>query len=294
MNSQLQDFLAYMLDIKRASANTIASYRNDLTKLVRHLEQQNINDVAKISETSINSYVLSLEREGMSPATVSRNIASIKAFVFYLIKKGKLHEDPSERIKPPKVEKKLPHTLTTEQIDGLLEQPDKNSKKGIRDKAMLELLYATGLRVSELISVHYEDINLKNKYIRCYSANKERIIPFGNKAKQALETYFQNVRTELLGKMNSNICFTNLSGEPMSRQGFWKIIKSYGKSAGIQGEITPQILRHSFAVHMMENGADIRSVQELLGYSDVTSTQVYLQSRKGKIRDVYESAHPRA
>lgn len=294
MNSQLQDFLAYMIDIKRASANTIASYRNDLTKLVRHLEQQNINDVAKISETSINSYVLSLEREGMSPATVSRNIASIKAFVFYLIKKGKLHEDPSERIKPPKVEKKLPHTLTMEQIDGLLEQPDKNSKKGIRDKAMLELLYATGLRVSELISVHYEDINLKNKYIKCYSSNKERIIPFGNKAKQALETYFQNVRTELLGKMDSNICFTNLSGEPMSRQGFWKIIKSYGKSAGIQGEITPQILRHSFAVHMMENGADIRSVQELLGYSDVTSTQVYLQSRKGKIRDVYESAHPRA
>ncbi len=294
MNIALQDFLAYMADVKKASANTISSYRNDLTKLIRHLEQQNISEIERVSETSLNSYILAMEREGMSPATVSRNIASMKAFIFFLIRKGKLHGDPSERIKAPKVEKKLPHTLTPDQVNGLLEQPDKESRKGIRDRAMLELLYATGLRVSELISVNYEDINLKNKYIRCNSSNKERIIPFGNKAKQALEAYFQKVRAELLGRIDSNICFTNLSGEPMSRQGFWKIIKSYGRSAGIEAEITPQVLRHSFAVHMMENGADIRSVQELLGYSDVTSTQVYLQAKKGKIRDVYENTHPRA
>jgi integrase/recombinase XerD len=294
MNTALQDFLIYMSLVKKASANTIASYRNDLTKLIRHLDQQNIVEVSKISETSINSYILSMEREGMSPATVSRNIAAIKAFIFFLIRKGILHEDPTERIRSPKVEKKPPHTLSLEQINGLLEQPNNNSKKGIRDKAMLELLYATGIRVTELISINMEDVNLKNKYIRCNSTNKERIIPFGNKAKQALEIYFQKVRSEILGKMESNVCFTNLSGEPMSRQGFWKIIKSYGKSAGIEDEITPQILRHSFAVHMMENGADIKSVQELLGYSDVTSTQVYMQARKGKIRDVYESTHPRA
>ncbi len=294
MNIVLQEFLNYMSEIKKASQNTISSYRNDLTKLLKHLNQQGITDVEKISETSINSYVLTLEREGMSPATVSRNIASIKALMFYLIRKGLLRNDPSERIKPPKVEKKLPHTLSMEQINGLLEQPDKETKKGIRDKAMLELLYATGLRVSELISIQYEDINLKNKYIRCNNTYKERIIPFGNKAKQALEAYFQSVRSELIGKLESNVCFTNLSGEPMSRQGFWKIIKSYGKAAGIEDEITPQILRHSFAVHMMENGADIRSVQELLGYSDVTSTQIYLQAKKGKIRDVYENTHPRA
>lgn len=294
MNIVLQDFLIYMSEIKKASQNTISSYRNDLTKLMKHLEQQGVTDIEKIKETSINSYVLTLEREGKSPATVSRNIASIKAFMYFLIRKGILREDPSERIKPPKVEKKLPQTLSMEQINGLLEQPDKETKKGIRDKAMLELLYATGLRVSELISIQYDDINIKNKYIRCNNSYKERIIPFGNKAKQALEAYFQGVRAELIGKLDSNTCFTNLSGEPMSRQGFWKIIKSYGKAAGIQDEITPQILRHSFAVHMMENGADIRSVQELLGYSDVTSTQIYLQAKKGKIRDVYENTHPRA
>jgi integrase/recombinase XerD len=294
MKMVLQDFLTYMSEVKKASINTIMSYRNDLTKLLSHLEKQNITNAEKISETSLNSYVLTMEREGMSPATVSRNIASIKAFIFYLIKKGSIHEDPTERMRAPKVEKKPPHTLTVDQVSGLLEQPSSESKKGIRDKAMLELLYATGIRVSELISIQLDDVNLKNKYITCTNSNKERIVPFGNMAKKALETYFQKVRTELLGKIESNICFTNLSGEPMSRQGFWKIIKSYGKIAGIQAEITPQILRHSFAVHMMENGADIHSVQELLGHSDVTTTQVYMQARKGKIRDVYEVTHPRA
>lgn len=294
MNRELQEFLSYMSEVKKASANTISSYRNDLTKLIKYLELQNIAEVEKISETSINSYVLSMEREGMSPATVSRNIASIKAFIFFMIRKGRIQEDPTERIHAPKVEKKIPHSLTLEQVSGLMEQPDSESKKGIRDKAMLELLYATGIRVTELINIQLEDINLKNKYIRCSNSTKERIIPFGNKAKQALETYFLKVRSELLGKMESNVCFTNLSGEPMTRQGFWKIIKCYGKSAGIQDEITPQVLRHSFAVHMMDNGADIRSVQELLGYSEVTGTQIYMQGRKGKIRDVYESTHPRA
>ncbi len=294
MKTALKDFLTYMSEVKKASLNTVMSYQNDLTKLLKHLESQNITETDKISETSLNSYVLTMEREGMSPATVSRNIASIKAFIFYLIKKGSLHEDPTERIRAPKVEKKPPHTLTMEQVNGLLEQPSKESKKGIRDKAMLELLYATGIRVTELISIKFEDVNLKSKYIRCCNSNKERVVPFGNMAKLALEAYFVKVRTELLGKVESNICFTNLSGEPMSRQGFWKIIKSYGKAAGIQSEITPQILRHSFAVHMMENGADIHSVQELLGHSDIATTQVYMQTRKGKIRDVYEGTHPRA
>lgn len=294
MKTALKDFLTYMSEVKKASLNTVMSYQNDLTKLLKHLESQNITETDKISETSLNSYVLTMEREGMSPATVSRNIASIKAFIFYLIKKGSLHGDPTERIRAPKVEKKPPHTLTMEQVNGLLEQPSKESKKGIRDKAMLELLYATGIRVTELISIKFEDVNLKSKYIRCCNSNKERVVPFGNMAKLALEAYFVKVRTELLGKVESNICFTNLSGEPMSRQGFWKIIKSYGKAAGIQSEITPQILRHSFAVHMMENGADIHSVQELLGHSDIATTQVYMQTRKGKIRDVYEGTHPRA
>ncbi|MGB8453771.1 MAG: tyrosine recombinase [Anaerocolumna sp.] len=294
MKAALQDFITYMSEVKKASINTIMSYQNDLTKLIRHLDNQNITDAGKISETSLNSYILNMEREGMSPATVSRNIASMKAFILYLIKKGKLQDDPTERMHAPKVEKKPPHTLSTEQINGLLEQPNTDTLKGIRDKAMLELLYATGIRVSELISITLEDINLKNRFLKCCHSSKERIIPFGNMAKQALENYFQKARTELIGKLDTNICFTNLSGEPMSRQGFWKIIKSYGKNAGIQDDITPQILRNSFAVHMIDNGADIQSIQELLGHSDVTTTQVYMQGRNRKVRDIYAQAHPRA
>lgn len=294
MKATLQDFITYMSEVKKASINTIMSYQNDLTKLMKHLDQQNITDAGKISETSLNSYVLTMEREGMSPATVSRNIASIKAFVFYLIKKGKLLDDPTERMKAPKVEKKPPHTLSMEQVNDLLEQPNLSTVKGIRDKAMLELLYATGIRVTELISLRAQDINLKNKFILCFGNNKERMIPFGSMAKQALENYLLKARNELIGNANTDICFTNLSGEPMTRQGFWKIIKSYGRMAGINAEITPQILRHSFALHMMENGADIRSVQELLGHSDAQTTQIYLQSRTKKVRDVYIGSHPRA
>ncbi len=294
MKTALQDFITYMSEVKKASVNTIMSYQNDLTKLIRHLADQNITDAGKISETSLNSYILSMEREGMSPATVSRNIASIKAFIFYLIKKGRLHDDPSERMRPPRIERKPPHTLSTDQVNGLLEQPDTDTVKGLRDKAMLELLYATGIRVSELIAIRLEDINLKNRFIKCCNSSKERMIPFGNMAKQALENYFLRARAELVGKFETNVCFTNLSGGSMSRQGFWKIIKSYGKIAGIQDEITPQVLRNSFAIHMIENGADIRCIQELLGHSDVSTTQAYMQTRTRKLREVYMETHPRA
>jgi integrase/recombinase XerD len=294
MKTVLQDFITYMSEVKKASVNTVMSYQNDLIKLIRHLDNQNITEAGKISETSLNSYILNMEREGKSPATVSRNIASIKAFILYLIKKGQLKEDPTERMHAPKVEKKPPHTLSLDQVNGLLEQPDTDTVKGIRDKAMLELLYATGIRVSELISIKLEDINLKNRFIKCCNSSKERIIPFGNMAKQALEVYIQKARAELVDKIDTSICFTNLSGEPMSRQGFWKIIKSYGKTAGIEADITPQILRNSFAVHMIDNGADLQSIQELLGHADVTTTQVYLQNRNKKVRDVYAQAHPRA
>jgi integrase/recombinase XerD len=293
MKTVMQEFINYMSEVKKASVNTIMSYQNDLSKLIKHLASQNITDEGKISETSLNSYILTMEREGMSPATVSRNIASIKAFVLYLIKKGRLQDDPTERMHAPKVEKRAPHILSPDQVNGLLEQPDTDTIKGIRDKAMLELLYATGIRVTELISITLEDINLKNRFLRCCNSSKERIIPFGNMAKQALETYMVKARDELVGKLETNIFFTNLAGEPMSRQGFWKIIKSYGKIAGIQDDITPQILRNSFAVHMIDNGADLQSIQELLGHSDVTTTQVYMQNRTRKVTEVYTQAHPR-
>lgn len=294
MESSLRDFLMYMKDVKNASQNTLVSYKNDIAKLFRHLNKQNITDVEKISETSLNSYVLNMEKNGMSPATVSRNIASIKAFTFYLIKKGKLHQDPTERMKSPKVEKKPPHTLTLEEVNRLLEMPKTDNIKGIRDKAMLELLYATGIRVSELISLKVKDINMKSHYIVCCGSKNERIIPFGSMAGEALKNYFQHAREEFLKDKESDICFMNISGEPMSRQGFWKIIKVYGNSAGITHEITPQILRHSFALHMIENGADVGSIQELLGHTDTATAHVYLGNRRKKIRDVYMGAHPRA
>lgn len=294
MKAALQEFITYMSEVKKASANTIMSYQNDLIKLIRYLNNLNITETEKINETSLNSYILTMERDGMSPATVSRNIASIKSFILYLIKKGMIQNDPSERMRAPKVVKKAPHTLTLDQVNALLNQPDIGTLKGMRDKAMLELLYATGIRVSELISIKVEEINLRSKYIRCCNGNKERMIPFGNMAKQALEKYLKHARDELLGAIETIYCFTNLSGEPMSRQGFWKIIKGYGRSVGIQDEITPQVLRNSFAVHMMENGADLKSIQELMGHSDISTTQLYLQNRSRKITEVYTQSHPRA
>lgn len=294
MNSALQDFLIYLKDVKNASGNTIASYQQDLKRLFGYLEKQNVTDTQKISETILNSYILNMEREGRSPATVSRHLASIKAFILYLIKRGILHEDPTERMHNPKVEKKAPVALTLDEIKRLFEEPDVSSYKGIRDKAMLELLYATGIRVSELVSLQISDVNIKNKYVTIRNIKNERVIPFGSMAKQALETYLLQARDKFVDKAESDMLFTNLNGEKMSRQGFWKIMKSYGKEAGITKEITPQILRHSFAVHMMENGADLQSVGELLGHIDVTSTQVYMQGRQKKLREVYVEAHPRA
>ncbi|MDF2868806.1 MAG: integrase family protein [Anaerocolumna sp.] len=294
MKATLQEFITYMTEVKNASVNTCLSYKNDLTKLVNYMYKQNITEEDKISETSLNSYVLTLEKEGLSPATVSRNIASIKAFILYLIKHGKMKHDPTERMKSPKIEKK-PHTsLSTEEVNGLLDQPNINTIKGMRDKAMLELLYATGIRVTELISIKMEDLNLKNRFLKCANAKKERLIPFGNMAMHALENYFSLGRPSLVGTINTEFLFTNLSGEPMSRQGFWKILKSYGKNAGITMEITPQILRNSFAAHMIENGADLRSIQEFLGHADISTTQFYLQSGERKLTKVYTDTHPRA
>lgn len=294
MKACLLGFLEYMKKVKRASNNTIMSYNNDLTKLIHYLWDIHIMEVDKISETSLNSYMLYMEREGMSPATVSRNIASIRSFMMYLLRNGLIKHDPCERMKSPKVEKKPSHILTLEQVNGLLDQPSTNTVKGMRDKAMLELLYGTGIRVSELISVRLEDLNIKNRFLRCCSENKERLIPFGNMAKQALDTYLQKARQQLVGLLETDLVFTNLSGEAMSRQGFWKIVKGYGKNAGIDEEITPQILRNSFAAHMIDNGADLKSIQELLGHSDISTTQLHLKNRSKKLTDVYASTHPRA
>ena len=247
----------------------------------------------EVTATSLTSYVIYLEKEGRKPATISRSIASMKAFYHYMEKERRLAVDPSERLKAPRIEKKMPTVLTTEEVTRLLEQPGGTSPKELRDKAMLELLYATGIRVSELISLRVSDVNLRMEYLTCSDGHKERIIPFGMIARKALEAYLAEGRPKLISDEKEDRLFTNCSGQPMSRQGFWKLMKGYGKKAGIEAEITPHMLRHSFAAHMVGNGADLKSVQEMLGHSDISTTQIYAQAKDLQMREVYLKAHPR-
>lgn len=289
---EVQSFIAYLEADKGASKNTILSYKRDLQKLDEYLAKQGINDAARVTDTTLNSYVLFLEKKGSAPSSISRNIASIKAFFGYLFQEKKINDNPALKLKAPKIEKKFPEILTIQETDTLLEQPNGKTAKGIRDKAMLELLYATGIRVSELIGLKVMDVNVKLGYIICNAGEKERVIPFGTKAKSALVDYLKSARTELLHGNESEYMFINCSGKEMSRQGFWKLIKYYGEKAGIKSELTPHTLRHSFAAHMVENGADLRAVQEMMGHSDISTTQVYL-NMNSRLRDVYVKAHPR-
>lgn len=295
METELDSYITYLSEVKKASRNTILSYKRDLEKLIQYLISQQVQSFERIRETNLNSYILYLEREGMSAATVSRNIASMKAFIIYLVKTGKISENPTERIKSPKIDKKAPIILSMQEIDLLLKQPDLSHAKGIRDKAMLELLYATGVRVSEITALKLEQVNLKNDYIRCESGNhKERIIPMGNTSKNALVLYLEHSRAELLHEKESQLLFTNCQGGSLSRQGFWKMLKKYAAVAGIKAQITPHTLRHSFASHLIDGGADLKAVQEMLGHADISTTQVYLYSEDSKVKDVYAHAHPRA
>ena len=292
MEREIDNYIRYLTDVKKSSQNTVQSYRRDLVKMMVFLEDSGVTDVASVNATHLRSYVLHMESEKMSSATVSRSIASIRSFFIFLLEKGVITGNPTEGLKPPKVEKKLPETLSIEEVSLLLDQPNGDSPKEIRDKAMLELLYATGLRVSELISLKLSDLNLSLGYIECHDANKSRIIPIENAAKHALNRYLTDVRTTMCG--DSEYLFTNVKGEMMSRQGFWKVLKSYAKKAGIEKDITPHMIRHSFATHMVNNGADLVSLQEMLGHSDISTTQVYLKGRPGKLKEVYDKAHPRA
>ena len=292
MELEIQKFIQYLEEEKHASMNTEVSYKRDLLKLEEYVKEQNISALTRVNTTNLNSYMLYLEKKGSAPSSISRNIASIKAFYSYLWKKGIIDKDPAENLKAPKLEKKFPDILTVEEVELLLKQPEGNNAKEIRDKAMLELLYATGIRVSELIGLKLSDINFQLGYIHCMIHDKERIIPFGSQAKKALEDYMLQSRKQLLKGQDSDMLFVNCSGKPMSRQGFWKLIKLYGNKAGIEKEITPHTLRHSFAAHLVENGADLRSVQEMLGHSDISTTQMYM-GMNTRLREVYTRAHPR-
>lgn len=294
MELEVEAYIVYLKEVKAASKNTLTSYHTDLFKFLHFLQESKIESFDKISETAVNTYILGMEKNGFSPSTVARNIAAIKSFILYLIKNGKMNHDPTDRVKPPKVERKVPDTLTVEEMNRLLDQPDRTTKKGLRDSAMLELLYATGIRVSELITLKVSDVNLKNNFIHCDSENKSRLVPFGKVASLVLENYLKFGRNEFLDDEETDVLFLNINGKPMSRQGFWKLIKSYAKKAKIEHDITPQLLRHTFAMHLVNNGADLHSIQELLGHSDISTTQIYNQVKGQKVRDVYMNAHPRA
>lgn len=293
METEINGFIIYLHNIKKTSENTVLSYRRDLVKVKRYLEEQGIKDVRKVTSTNLNSYILYLEKNKFSAATISRNIASLKAFYHYMYREGIVNKDAAEELHAPKIEKKMPEILSAQEVVRLLEQPGGESPKEIRDKAMLELLYATGIRVSELISLKIDDVNLQVGYILCRDNEKERVIPFGNEAKNALMCYLEKARADLISDGESEYLFVNCSGQPMSRQGFWKLLKYYAKKAKITTDITPHTLRHCFAAHLVENGADLRSVQEMLGHSDISTTQIYANMNQNRIREVYARAHPR-
>lgn len=293
MTSEIKSFVSYLRDVKKTSKNTEISYQRDLMQLASFLEGQGITEVEKVTKTSLNSYILFLEKQGKATTTISREMASMKAFFNYLYREERIRRDPSELLKSPKIEKKAPVILSVDEINALLEQPGASSPKEIRDKAMMELLYATGIRVSELIGLELRDLNMQVGYITCRDGQKERMVPFGKTAKQSLTVYLECGRKELLKGNESQWLFTNCNGKAMSRQGFWKIIKYYGGKAGIQADITPHTLRHSFAAHLIRGGADIHAVQAMLGHSDSTTAQMYAAYSGSTVGEAYRAALPR-
>ena len=293
MEQAIEQFITYLHNIKNTSTNTELSYRRDLKKVVAFLRAKGLTDLVNVEEKDLQEYIALMNEQHFAAATVSRNIASIKAFFHFLCQEKIIEKDVSNHLKAPKIEKKMQELLTTEEVVRLLEQPSGNSPKEIRDKAMLELLYATGIRVTELITLKVSEVNLPMGFIVCKDAHKERVIPFGMAAKNALVKYLTEARSRMIEDKSSDVLFANCSGGTMSRQGFWKLIKYYSKKAGITADITPHTLRHSFAAHLVENGADLRSVQEMLGHSDISTTQIYANMNHNRIREVYAKAHPR-
>ena len=295
LNSEcIEIFEKYLREEKKSSANTLSSYLRDIRQFGAYLDLHTDTDIVSATEDELSEYINWLKGQGKSVATVSRCIASLKCLYSYLTIRQIIAENPATKLVPDKGEHKLPQILTSQEVDLLLEQPECIDAKGYRDKAMLELLYATGIRVTELINLDITDINLAAGVIRCSTRDKERLIPMYAKAVQALSDYVTLVRPQMIALPDEPSLFVNVNGERMSRQGFWKIIKYYQKKANIEKDITPHTLRHSFAAHLLENGADIHAIQEMLGHADISSTQVYTQLVKKQLKDVYNKAHPRA
>ncbi len=294
MTSQYTEYIDYLRDVKKSSDNTLQAYIRDLKKFFDFAAVAKIDDFSSVSADDVAEYKQYLNNIGLSPASVSRSLSALRSLFQFLISRGKVEHNPAREIPNDRLEKKGPQVLTAKEIETLLAQPNTADIKGKRDKAMLELLYATGLKVSELIALNIEDVNLQLSFIRCGNGEKERFISLYPLALRALSVYLESSRKLLVFRPDENALFVNVQGERMTRQGFWKILKSYAESAKIQKDITPHTLRHSFAAHLLENGADIHDIQEILGHSDISSTMRYAQLIKNKLNNNYIKFHPRA
>ncbi|MFZ5597654.1 MAG: site-specific tyrosine recombinase XerD [Bacillota bacterium] len=295
MERSIRDFLSFLAVERGLAKNTLASYRSDLVFFKKFCEQKNYAPLGDGGRSAVIAYLLQMKRDGMSAATVSRRLAALKSMYKFLIRESRLQVDPTENIETPRKVQKLPRVLTIEEVDRLLAQPRISTPGGLRDKAMLEVIYATGIRVSELVNLDRGSINLVEGYIRCLGkGSKERIVPVGEMAVHFTGEYLRRARPRLAGNKGSPALFLNGRGGRLTRQGFWKIIKKYAAGANIKKDITPHTLRHSFATHLLENGADLRAVQELLGHADISTTQIYTHLTGNRLKDVYQKSHPRS
>ncbi len=294
MTELIEEFLNHLSVERGLANNTLSSYKRDLKRFFEYLKSRNIASIQRVSRQTVNSFMLFEKDRGLSANSVSRELACLKIFLKFLLMENKIKEDVTSVIESPKLWKKLPSTLSVNEVDLLLKTPNVRSMMGIRDKASLELMYATGMRVSELINLKMNDLNMDVGFVKCLGkGGKERIIPFGRKAKESLVRYLGKARTTFLKKKVSNFLFLSRLGKPMSRQAFWKTIKRYATLSGIKKEITPHSLRHSFATHILEGGADLRIVQEMLGHSDISTTQIYTHVNKDRLKSIHHKYHPR-
>ena len=293
MEKDIKNFLEFIKTNKKLSKNTLESYQRDIIQYREHVEKNNINYL-KVNNEDILNYLKYLKELNKKPSTISRHLASIRLFYQYLLKNKKIKEDPTKGIQSPKIEKKAPSILSSQEVSLLLEQPNGEDLKSIRDKAMLEIAYATGMRVTEIISLNIEDVHLEDGYVTCKGESKSRDIPLGKMCEKALKEYLDHSRNILIKNDKEQALFVNINGKRLTRQGFWKIIKYYKEQAHIEKDITPHVLRHSFATHLLQNGADLKAIQTMLGHSDISSTQVYMQFQDSGLKDIYQKAHPRA
>ena len=293
MERQLKYFFDFLENDKKLSDNTLQSYKRDLKQFKRYIEACEIN-YNHVKEEDIKDYIKELQEEGKKASSISRCIASIRSFYQFVLKRKKIKVDPTANIQSPKIEKRVPSVLTSKEVELLLDQPKDVDLKGTRDKAMLEFAYATGMRVTEIISLNIDDVSLEEGYVTCKTGNKQRTIPLGTMSLNALKEYVEDARDVLIKNDDEKALFVNVNGGRLTRQGFWKIIKYYKEQAHITKDITPHVLRHSFATHLLQNGADLKAIQTMLGHSDISSTQVYMQFQDEGLKNIYKKAHPRA